>query len=963
MTLQFGQRIIFLFLFCFVNILHAQTVYYPAQSSDLIRSSADDVAELLNKAIPGSSFTTHSYSSLPQSGIIFIYDSLITNNQACKIESDGNSYIKFSASQDNGLCFGIYNYLNSIGFKFYLPGSIWEKIPNLSSPYQTINKTVSGTFKYNSWFISGGHNRWVMDNEAAYGWDTYFGKNGHEWARYQRRNNMTGAYRFTGHRGDILNTDYLSTLQTNPCFVSCHDGLRLADAQSTPDINNIYAEQLWASAIESRYTSYKNIITSNPVLYRNYYHNFNFYNQLIGIEVPDGSRWGNSIDKSGCFTGNYNGNPYPKESDQQFILANFTATKINTSLSDKHFQCYAYSNHADVPSENILLNKNIDVQVVPTAFQIETSAKALMNRWYKRHSNISEYHYLNIPQWTGEMPLFSLPDYKNTLSRLKEKNSQGIVIETSPAKFASLPFLFAGNRFLINNISVDSSLNEFVNNMFPVETGVYIKQLLNYWGDENVFSIGNFTGDNKYKIPLYLQQLNKAISALHNTDENVTARLQELKAYLHYMVLYYDFIADPKSYESKSDKASAICLYLAKINKLQLVNSYYLILDLVRKYPLSSLVYEQFNVLSGTAYQQGNLSLITNSEIDKNFTEDLLKYQDLVTDYKFENAKDIISKMATKGLKPLDKIHVKIAYTNGVNYYNRSEFYFYASSAGVININCIPHFGMPGKGFINIAAEADDKALLILKDETITPENNLRDINISVPSPGIYKLSVVSQYQTSADISIVTNGNTFFKKGPFYGDKVENYRDDNWTSLPKYCYVPDVSKLYFSINGACYTNNCLTGDGVVNAFGIKDVTGKNPVIEVSASDPSLFSIALSAADKNNFLQISKMREYNLCFANISNIEIYAEQQPEAAPLPLQQQDATVYPNPSTGIFNFKKGNSSLVFNKINIYNAQGKKVTETANVSNIDLSTLPAGIYFYTGQKENETIKGKLIKH
>ena len=42
-----------------------------------------------------------------------------------------------------------------------------------------------------------------MDKDETYG-DAYFGKNGHEWSQYQRRNNMNGAYRFSGHRGDIF---------------------------------------------------------------------------------------------------------------------------------------------------------------------------------------------------------------------------------------------------------------------------------------------------------------------------------------------------------------------------------------------------------------------------------------------------------------------------------------------------------------------------------------------------------------------------------------------------------------------------------------------------------------------------------------------------------------------------------------------------------------------------------------
>ena len=117
--------------------------------------------------------------------------------------------------------------------------------------------------------------------------------------------------------------------------------------QSVPDINNINAKEYWASTIQNGvYNFIKILYSSDPALYKNFYHNFNYGNEYIGIEVPDGSAWGNSSDNSGCATGNYNGRPYPKESDQQFLLANFTAERINNVFPEKHFQCYAYSGHA-----------------------------------------------------------------------------------------------------------------------------------------------------------------------------------------------------------------------------------------------------------------------------------------------------------------------------------------------------------------------------------------------------------------------------------------------------------------------------------------------------------------------------------------------------------------------------------------------------------------------------------------
>ena len=959
MASQFGQRVMFLLLLCFVTGIQAQTVYYPSQSSDQLKLTAQDVASLFNRAMPGSNFIAQSYTSIPSSGIVFIYDSTYINDQSCKIESNGTSLIKFSAAQDAGLCFGIYNYLDELGFRFYLPGILWEKIPKLTSAYKQENKIVSQKFKYNSWFISGGYNRWVMDKTNPYGGD--FGTNGHDWGQYQVRNNMIGAYRFSGHRGDIFNAEYISTLQQNPCYIACSNGVRIANSQAVPDINNNDAKAFWASTILQRYTSYRNNILSSPALYKNFYRNFNYGNEYIGIEVPDGSAFGNSLDNLGCFKGNYKGDPYPKISDQQFLLANFTASKINTFLPGKRFQCYAYSNHADVPSTDISINKNIDVQVVATAFQSETSPVGLLNRWYKRHSNISEYDYMNIPQWTGETPIFSLTNYRNTLLRLKQQNSQGIVIESSPAKFASLPFLFAGNRFLQYDINVENSIDEFTTSMFPANVAMHIKELLNYWGE--IMNGGDFIPDNKYKIPLFLQELNKAIAASQNANADVIARLQELKAYVHYIILYYDFISDARPNQNKADKAANLCLYLAKINKLQLVNSYFLILDLVNKFPAAGDFYKLYNITDGSAYLNGSLPSITNNEISNNFSEDIAKYAASVTDFKFENAQDIINKMSAAGLKPVDKIKVGIGYTNGYDYPGRCEFYFYAAAPGSVNINFTPTFETPGKGYINLSVEAVDKPLLVIKDENISRENNPGNINIIVPSAGLYKLSVVSKFKSSIDLVINTNGNTFFKGGPFYGKRAENYRSDTLRSLPKYFYVPNITKLYFSINNACYTNTCLSPGAVQSAFGIKDNNGANPVIEVSTFDSSLYKISVPSENASGFWQITKMREYNFCFANISNMEIFAEPKPAAASLPVLQNSIVVYPNPSNGIFNFKKENSALNFNRINVYDPHGKLLLEASNTSSINLSQLPTGVYFFSAQKENDIIKGKLIKN
>lgn len=860
---------------CFV-ISKAQNIYYPTGSSQLLQSTAVDVAGLLSRALPGSNFGAQVYTIKPSTGWIFVYDTLMTDNQACHVQGNGSNLLQFSAASDNGLCFGVYQYLQKLGFRFYQPGSIWEQIPNLANVFTAIDSTLTCQFPYKTWNISGGHNRWAMDNNNNYGWDTYFGANGHNWALYQRRNGMLGGYRFTGHRTDVMSASYLATLQNNPCYVACYDGVRNASYYSTPDINNTASMNLWGTAIQDKHVQYKNVVFNNTSLYSNLYHNFNYYNKNIGIEVSDGAQWGNSKDNAVC---NIAG--YPSASDQHFSLANFTAQKINAVQPGTRFQLYAYSSHADVPSASISLNPQLDIQVNATAFQNETSTKGLLNRWYNRSSRISEYHYLNIPQWGGETPMFYLNDLKATLQRAKEKNSQGVFWEASPAKFASLPFLLAANNALLHQSSVDSSLMDFCQQMFD-GAGSTMYQLLQLWSDDKTISNGDFIQDNKYKLPLYFQLVKKAVSETQQSSAIVKERISELKAYLHYMVLYYDWLFDQRTQEAKQDKAAALCVYLAKINKLQLVNSYFLIVDITSRFQTGSSFEVAYNVNNGTAYQNGNLPLITASAIESNFINDASLQAAVVTNYQIKSASYIKSQFATAGMNPLKNIAVKVLYTNGYEYASRVEYYIDAAAAGSFSVKYFAQYQMPEKGYINFTVESTEQSLSILKDFSIgradAPDGNF---TVQLPTAGVYKLTITSKYKSVLDLKITTKGNCFYKNSAFLGNKIENYRA-NLMSLPGYFYVPaGLEKVFFSVNngnpaGAGFASAAAIG----KAFVFKDNMGNivEPIL-AGNGDSALFYLPVSNTGMASFWQVFKMEQYNCCFANISNITWYAERKP------------------------------------------------------------------------------------
>lgn len=856
-----------------MSFTNAQTVSYPALASQLLKSTATDAANLLNQAKPGSNFITEEYSTLPANGIILIYDSTITDNLACRVQSDGNSYIKFSAAEDNGLCFGLYQYLQNLGFRFYLPGTIWQTIPTLSNIYIKTDSIYNSEFKYNGWFISGGHNIWVMDNNRDYNWDVYYGQNGHNWALYQRRNGMTGKYRFMGHRGDITTGAYLTTLQNNPCYVANFNNSRAASASSVPDINNEAAINLWATAIEEKFTSLSNAIHSNVPLYINRYRKMNYNYHNIGIEVPDGARWGNSTDLNGC-----PGNGYPSESDQHIILSNKTAEKLNSDFPGKHYQVYAYSRHADIPSPGIAINSKIDVQLIPEVYQNFTSPNGLRNRWYNLTKNISEYNYLNLSGWSGETPAFDLTNFKETVQLAIDKKSQGLVWETSPAKFASLPYLYAANKNLLAGINIDKSLQEFCDAMFG-HASQTVYELLHFWVDSK-----NITGvaSNKYKLPYLLNLISTANVQTQADAGIVKERMLELKAYMHYMTMYLDWTTDQRSNEAKKEKAAALCIYLARINKMMLVNSYYLITTITAKYASTSDFYLQYNCINGTAYQNGNLPLITADEIENNFISDKAEYNNLINEYKFETSSFIKDKLATDNLNALQKINVQLKYTNGIDNYNSAAFYINAPGAGKFSVAYNPVYNLPGKGYINFLVEKVGGKLQVLNDVTIGYTDKAGELLVQIPTAGIYKFTITSKYQSTVNLQIDAGKNIFYKSGAFFGNTTEIYTDVN--NMPGYFYVPaGIDKVFFSISNSNPGGNGFASPEKINKeFEIKDNDGNSITARfVTSKDSALFYIPIPAGSRGKFCRITKKSNYGLLFSNISNYLWYA--QPKPAP--------------------------------------------------------------------------------
>jgi hypothetical protein len=74
-------------VFCML-CTNAKKVYYPVGSSQLLKATANDVVQLLQKAITDSTIIIEQYKTLPTTGIILIYNATLNGNQTCAVKSN-----------------------------------------------------------------------------------------------------------------------------------------------------------------------------------------------------------------------------------------------------------------------------------------------------------------------------------------------------------------------------------------------------------------------------------------------------------------------------------------------------------------------------------------------------------------------------------------------------------------------------------------------------------------------------------------------------------------------------------------------------------------------------------------------------------------------------------------------------------------------------------------------------------
>lgn len=421
--------------------------------------------------------------------------------ESCQVNSDGSTYVKFEAPTTNGLIYGLYKYLRDLGFKFYLPDSIYTIIPKLSSVYKQTATMETPFMRVRDFFGTGGFGSGKTDP----------GDNVEKaWQLWKWRNGFGAEFRLSGHVGETFNLANARTLQQNPSWTATpimKNGK--FDAATKLNYYNNSAVDFFTDWVIKKYTS------------KNYKAPPSYLRDMVSIEPADGGGYVMDVPA---------GSNLKTVSDQVYNAANVAAEKLDRLFPDQPnigVNLYAYSSHADVP--NFSLNPRVFVQLVPYQYQKIAYGPAFIKRWSEKVKRFGLYDYFKYPDVYWDMPgKFTLNELMKRTLNAADAGSEGTTFESSYSKFSTaIPLWVVCQYMCTGDADWQKNYNRFINDLYG-NAAPAIKDLFDMFYTQDQFDAGD---------------LSKAVDDIQKAeqlanDQQVLRRIDELKLYLSYVHLY-----------------------------------------------------------------------------------------------------------------------------------------------------------------------------------------------------------------------------------------------------------------------------------------------------------------------------------------------------------------------------------------------------------------------------------------
>ena len=407
-----------------------------------------------------------------------------------------------------------------------------------------------------------------------------------------------------------------------------------------------------------------------------------------------------------------------KISNQVFTLANITARALRAKYPNAKVNLYAYYKHAAIPDFD--LERNVHVTVIPDGFQQAYDGDVMMALWAEKAHIKTYYEYFTIPQQKGELPRLYIQNFIRRMELAKKLGYQGYWFETGLNLNSAIALQLFNQLWLDNNLTWEAITEKFLRNSFK---GSYIpmKRLFNRWWH---------TWLAEEEIPMAIYDLEEASSLAKNKDEK--ERITDLKAYLHYIILYEEWNKNRKD----SEKTKRYFNYLYESSNRMIVNVsalYQIFGAYIPKEERSKLNVQGKN-------NWGWLKPLTTADINQLFESDKKQYGVKKSNYLYKEV-DVASPASKLKNNNSQTIEFQSKLTGKKQFYGKGE----------ITIT-----------FINpkdIATQNDKRlAISILgKDGNVVINQHISydkpQLTIKLPKEGLYTISLMQFFTTKTRIS------------------------------------------------------------------------------------------------------------------------------------------------------------------------------------------------------------------
>lgn len=795
--------------------------YYYFAPADL----AEDLADLLKQST-GSAFQAVPYDGKSKEGIFLLLDSSkkYAANEAAQINSDGKRYLSISAKYATGLSYGVYTYLEKLGFKFYLPGDNWTIIPSRTT---FLNGTIKNQ-EWKPWFkvritaISG-----AMLPVKNLDPDR---KNLKEWYKWYRRNRMGSEYMsIGGHIGELFNIVNQKEIEKDSMILAPVNGKRKYDENGKLDPTYEKGVQLFIDWIIKQY---KNDNSAVP--------GFIPVKTFQSVDPGDGLNYCHTPE---CMA------KYKTVSDQVYTLANRAAREIKKVYPAAGVNLYAYLERADTPS--VKLEPNIHVGIVAGAFHNVSSPIGLINRWAKKTRHISIYDYLNIGVWNKDFPFFNLNRYTKFLSFIKEKQLEGFVFESGGSSISSGIIQYFVLKYLCDPYTdIKKEFDEFCRLSFGT-AALTVNSMMQEWYFSDV-KLGTNYDENTFTE----SEIGRFVNAMQLADNAAgltvlqKKRLFELKAYIVYLAKYYEMKADLVTIEAnKNDPA-----FLQNRTEDLLKFTWRLYPSMIfHNTQLNDVLKSNFGN-DATLLQKWNYN---NSDVYKNITTDAERVvnADYSATYKKFSAKGTVAFSPAQAiidkafLQKADSVIIKLIDAAAFeNHRYAVEVYCAAPTSIKIKYEAIPEKS-PGKDNTNIGFVALTKDDYSEHTEIPVYSNQLKgNLVFNLAKKGYYRLLFGERNSTAFNYTVFPGQSLLFINKntiPMNGVMLLDDADGKYEGNPYMAfYTGSVDSIHFGmIYPGCNNNVTLYN----NKGQLKSLYA-----------PSIFNISakLNADEKNDFMFFS-----------------------------------------------------------------------------------------------------------